>query len=347
MRLSHPLPAGVSALLFDSARRLRRLETALAAELEAAGFDEAILPVVDYLEPYEPVLSSPAKGELYRFADREGEMLALRADFTPLLARLVAPHLASLALPRRIFYRGDIVRCPPRGARDGAVRSDAEQYQLGGELLGRKQDGEMLAREAARMAGRLLALGAGGSATLVLGATGALGDLLTVAEDGAGAAALARAVSRRERAAVRALRTGGAAGAEAGTALLEIVERGVPDEPAALGGAGAAVLGELESLQRELAVAFPELHVAIDLAEFADVAVGAVAANGEGARGYYEGIVFRGYLAGSARPVASGGRYDELFARLGAGGISAAGFSLCLDELVRAGEVASPVESCA
>ncbi|MGE0638943.1 MAG: ATP phosphoribosyltransferase regulatory subunit [Thermoanaerobaculia bacterium] len=347
MRLSHPLPTGVSALLFDSARRLRRLETALAAELEAAGFDEAILPVVDYLEPYEPVLTSSAKGELYRFADREGEMLALRADFTPLLARLVAPHLAALTLPRRIFYRGDVVRCPPRGARDGAVRSDAEQYQLGGELLGRKGDGEMLAREAARMAGRLLARAAGGSATLVLGATGALGDLLAVAEDEAGAAALARAVSRRERAAVRALRAGGSAGAAAGTALLEVVERGVPDEPSVLGGAGAAALGELESLQRELAVAFPELHVAIDLAEFADVAVGASAANGEGARGYYDGIVFRGYLAGSARPVVSGGRYDELFARLGAGGISAAGFSLRLDELVRAGEVASPVESCA
>ena len=90
MRLASSLPAGVSALLFESASRLRALEADLAAELEARDFREAVLPMVDYFAPYEPLLPPAARSELYRFADREGELLALRSDFTPLLARLIA-----------------------------------------------------------------------------------------------------------------------------------------------------------------------------------------------------------------------------------------------------------------
>ncbi len=77
MRLSSTLPAGVSALFFDSAARLRRLEADLATALEERGFHEAVLPIVDYFAPYEPLLQPAVRSELYRFADRDGELLAL------------------------------------------------------------------------------------------------------------------------------------------------------------------------------------------------------------------------------------------------------------------------------
>ncbi len=222
MRLATGLPAGVSALLFDSAARLRALEGRLAGALDAAGFREAILPVVDYFAPYEPLLPPAARAELYRFADRDGELLALRSDFTPLLARLLAPHLAGLDLPLRLFYRGDVVRCPERGA-----RRETEVYQIGGELLGAPADAEALEREAVLLCARLLALAAPGRARLVLGLAGVLDELL-VAAAGAGAPGLARAVARRELAAARG----------AGAALAEIVERGTPADAAALGARG-------------------------------------------------------------------------------------------------------------
>ena len=123
MRLSSTLPAGVSALFFESAARLRRLEALLADELEARDFREAVLPMLDYFAPYEPLLPPAARAELYRFADRDGELLALRSDFTPMLARLLAPHLEGLALPLRLFYRGEVVRCPERGARSEVPRT--------------------------------------------------------------------------------------------------------------------------------------------------------------------------------------------------------------------------------
>ena len=110
MRVSAALPTGVAALLFESARARRRLEGKLVALVEERGYGEAILPILDYLEPYESLLTPASRAELYRFIDRDGEQLALRADFTPLLARLLAPRLAALDLPLRLFYRGDVVR---------------------------------------------------------------------------------------------------------------------------------------------------------------------------------------------------------------------------------------------
>jgi len=317
LKLTNGLPAGVSALLFDSAARLRALEAELVAELEAAGFREAILPVVDYFAPYEPLLPAPARAELYRFADREGELLALRGDFTPLLARLLAPHLAALELPLRLSYRGDVVRCPERGA-----RRESELYQLGGELLGAPGDAAALEVEAALMLARLLERAAPGRARLVLGHAGVLDALLADAVGGARAPELARAVARRERGAARG----------AGAAVAEIVERGVPERAEALGPQGAEILARLEQIVAALGAQTPGVAATLDLAEFADFSPLAAEGRGRDLRPYYDGPVLRAYLPGLARPVAAGGRYDRLFAALGAP-VAAIGFSLRLDAL--------------
>ncbi len=328
MRLRATLPAGVSALLFGSAARLRRLEAQLAAELEGRGFREAVLPMVDYFAPYAPLLAPAARAELYRFADRDGELLALRSDFTPLLARLLAPHLAALELPLRLFYRGDVVRCPERGA-----RSEVEQYQIGGELLGDESSGPALEREAALACARLLALATGGRAHLVLGLAGALDELLVTAVGAERAPELARSVARRERGAARS----GASAGDASAAIAEIIDRGLPRDAGILGERGAAALLRLEGVRAELARLEPAVQVTIDLAEFADFA-GLSGASGSGESGardfrpYYDGLVLRAYLPDRARPVATGGRYDALFRKLGAE-VAAVGFSLRLDAL--------------
>ena len=161
--------------------------------------------------------------ELYRFADRDGELLALRSDFTPLLARLLAPHLAALELPLRLFYRGDVVRCPERGA-----PSEVEQHQIGGELLGSEAEGPGLEREAALACARLLAVASGGRAHLVLGFAGALDELLVAAVGRERAPELARAIARRERSASRLGSAGAAAAARRTTAIAEIIDLGAP-----------------------------------------------------------------------------------------------------------------------
>lgn len=120
-------PTGVRALLVQEAARLRRAETRLVALLDEAGFAEVVLPILDYAEPYAPLIDKRG----YRFVDREGELVAIRSDFTPMVARALAPSLTADDLPLRVFYRGDVIRC--EATRLGAGR---ELFQIGGEIIG-------------------------------------------------------------------------------------------------------------------------------------------------------------------------------------------------------------------
>ena len=324
MKVTASLPTGVAALLFDSARPRRRLEAEMIERLEQVRFSEVVLPVVDYLDPYDSMLSEASRSELYRFVDRDGALLALRADFTPMLARLLAPHLDAVDphdLPLRVFYRGDVLRCQEERA--GRQR---ELYQLGAEVLGAESsaaEAEVLERFL-----ELLSVGERSRLTVVVGFAGALDRLLLDRFDdeprgNAEAIHLVDAMVRRERRHAR----------RAGDSLLQVVQNGVPDDLDILGAEAAAHLRRLDALLDTLRTRFPEITLRLDLAEFADQVTTPELLDVIGARAYYDGIVFRAFTDRSAEPVGVGGRYDRLFARLGAE-ITACGFGFSLDRLV-------------
>lgn len=317
MRVSAALPIGVAALLFESARRRRDAEARLVSLLEGEGYGEVILPILDYLEPYETLLTAASRSELYRFIDRDGEQLALRADFTPMLARLLAPRMAALEMPLRVFYRGDVVRYEEERA--GRQR---EFYQLGAELLGVPD--ESAEREILRLFLQALTREIHEGVQVVLGFAGALDHLLLDA-DTEDPVALAATVARRERSPVR----------RACPRLLAVIEEGLPADPEHLGPDAAPRLRALLSLRDEIAAAFPGVHLVIDLAEFALHGRDTRLSGGLGERSYYDGVVFRAFAGAGALPVGGGGRYDSLFRRLGAEA-PAVGFSLSLERLLDA-----------
>src|SRR5262249_31911759 len=56
--------------------------------------------------------------QIYRFIDRDGNILALRPEFTSLVAKTVATRLASSPKPIRLFYSGEVLRFEkPKGGR--------------------------------------------------------------------------------------------------------------------------------------------------------------------------------------------------------------------------------------
>jgi len=117
------IPSGVLALMGDAARRQREAEQRCLELLLAEGFQLVLLPVLEYEQ------DSPGAG--YRFVDRSGQVVALRTDFTPLAARMLAPTLAAVAPPLSVCYAGEVVRPQPH-----RLRQLPELYQLGFERYG-------------------------------------------------------------------------------------------------------------------------------------------------------------------------------------------------------------------
>lgn len=329
---SSALPTGVAALFEHSAAARREMEGRLIERLERTDdaqlgkFTEVILPIIDYLDPYEEMLGRMNRRELYHFVDRDGEVLALRSDFTAMLARLVAPRLSAMELPLRFFYRGDVVRY--QEDRAGRQR---EFYQLGAELLEAPGEatGEALEQVALRQFLDLLAAGERQRMLVVVGIAGALDRWVLECAERAEVepAVIIEAVMRRERWVAR----------HGDAALREILVDGLPRDLSVFDGPLGARLERLQAHCAILNEDFPEIEVRVDLAEFVDQPAARELDRGVGKRSYYDGIIFRAFAGKAAESVGSGGRYDRLFRKLGAD-VSACGFSLSLDLLSGRGQ---------
>lgn len=315
------LPRGVQALLFESAERRRRVEESVVRTFSDAGFRETILPVLDFASPYDGV-TAEGDERLYRFMDRGGELLALRADFTPMAARVVAPRLAGLPMPVALFYRGDVVRDEPSGL--GRPREFA---QVGAELYGDASFEADL-----RMLRTLLDAAAevpSGRLCLTLGWAGLLPAILSAVAPGLVnrkrstlEEALADARARRVGRLAERLRAEGAVVAQAeevASALLAGFDPASSLFDLPVLAEAARSLSAVARAARELR---PGLEVVVDLA-------------GTPETPYYTGLTFTLDARGGGGPLGGGGRYDGLLGRFGPEA-PAVGFCLGLEALATA-----------
>jgi ATP phosphoribosyltransferase len=312
------LPRGVQAFLFDAAERRRKAEDSVVRRLQEAGLREVILPVLDFADPYAGV-TAEGDERVYRFLDRQGNTLSLRADFTPMAARVIAPRLGTLSGPVSLFYRGDVVRDEETG-----VGRRREFAQVGAERYGDgrpEADGEMLALAlsclgdipAARLrltlgwAGLLERLLVAVAPALAKGGGSGLADAV--------AAARARHVTQLE-ALLRASGAAEAAAVQVARALLVGFDPGSElFRPPVLAGPSAE-LARAAALARS---ARPGLPVVVDLADAPQAP-------------YYTGLTFSVDAASGGGTIAGGGRYDGLLARFGTA-TPALGFCIGLETL--------------
>ena len=124
------LPPGFRDVLSDEAKARRTLEGMLAGVFEQRGYREVTPSTIEYLDLYTRGKQS-ITDRVYRFLDRQDNLLALRADFTPAIARIVSMRGSALALPIRVWYVGSVFRkVDPEQGRF------CEITQVGAELLG-------------------------------------------------------------------------------------------------------------------------------------------------------------------------------------------------------------------
>lgn len=305
-------PAGARTLLLADARRLRDIESRVLFALQSAAYEEIILPIVDFIEPYNGVIDERTFRLAYRFTDGEGNLLAVRSDFTPLVARALAPSLDRLELPLRVFYRGDVIRRDP----PGRLVARRESFQIGAELIG--SDSVEADVEIVELAARCVA-NSGIRPAVALTDVRILGRILGAAESR----------SEVEPVVIQALRS------KRVSELAAIRDRIDDSRFSILSDlvSGTLTLDDLESLPVTADIAARLRCLANRLETFAAVVV----APDEPAdlSSYYTALRFQIFAAGTRIRVGRGGRYDALYGRFG-NSAPAVGFTLNADDLQEA-----------
>ena len=319
MKAYTQIPPGTQIVIGRAARRRRVLERAICSVFEGWSYEEIIPPIFDYYDVFVKGMGTGPEEQIYRFIDREGNILALRPEFTSLVAKTAATRLASSSRPIRLYYSGEVLRFEkPKGGRQREFAQIGIEHYGG---TGKTSDVEILliAVETFQRLGVQAFQINLGSVDFFGGIVdrmelppeqiAQLKDLLNV-KDQSGLEALLQKLPLEDRRkkilrAVPHLTGGKAVIAEA----RELVRN--PRSVEALDH-----LQEIYSIFERLNLA---QHLTIDLGEI---------------RGfdYYTGILFRAYVRDLGFEVASGGRYDGLPATFGED-LPAVGFSFSLDRL--------------
>jgi ATP phosphoribosyltransferase regulatory subunit len=105
------LPSGVRDFLPRAAARRRSLASGVMDVFEAWGYARIITPVFEVADVLERGLGHDARAAAIRFVEPgTGEIVALRPDITPQIARVVATRLAEIEGPIRLCYEGAVHR---------------------------------------------------------------------------------------------------------------------------------------------------------------------------------------------------------------------------------------------
>lgn len=320
MKTLTQIPLGTQILFGEGARQRRRLEQLIYSVFDRWEYQEIIPPIIDYYDVFSKGMGAESEDSIYRFVDREGNLLALRPEFTSLVAKTVATRLQDWPKPLRLCYSGDVLRSEtPRGGRQ------REFVQLGIENIGGERvacDAEVVqvAMESLQRVGIKrfqFNLGdIGFFAGLVEHICLSDQDLIKIKKliDLKDSIGLQNEMERfqlstQQRKALYSLLhlTGN-------SQTIDSARRLVSNEQSLL------ALDNLAALYRELQRQKLAKHITIDLSEVRGL-------------DYYTGIIFKIYVPGLGFEIGSGGRYDNLLKNFGCD-LPSVGFTFFLERLM-------------
>ncbi len=313
------LPSGMRDILPPRSSHRRALARAALEAFERRGYDLVVPPVFEREDVVARGLGARASGDLVRLLDPDtGEVLVLRPDMTPQIARIVATRYRNVPAPFHLSYEGSVIRRPR-----GRARRHRQVSQTGVECIGRPStDADVQVIEV--IADALTAAGLTldyrielSHADIVDAAMSTVPDVLREAVTDAFAL---RDVSTWQRlladfpdAAAKLATVASFAGDV--TVLDRAME--VLTTPAF-----TRALTELRAVAQGLSEVGLAPRILVDLGEVRGI-------------GYYTGVRFQMLAPGVSEPVASGGRYDDLLARYGVS-LPATGGAIDLEALEEA-----------
>ncbi|NBU18118.1 MAG: ATP phosphoribosyltransferase regulatory subunit [Betaproteobacteria bacterium] len=311
------LPDHIADVLPSEARHIEELRRLYLDTARRFGYELVMPPLLEYLES---LLSGSGRAldlQTFKLVDQlSGRTLGLRADSTPQVARIDA-HLLNRLGVTRLCYCGPVLHTRPD--RPFATR---EPLQFGAEIYGHA--GLEADLEVIELALTSLDAVALRNVSLDLSDARIVPALLAGVSLGTDVRdALHQALASKDLTGIKELAKGLPVHIQ--NALIELVQMyGDVSVLSLAEKTFAAWPGILKSIQelRHIANAFKHVYTTFDLADFRGY-------------GYYSGVRFAMYVAGTGDALVRGGRYDEVGAVFGRKR-PAVGFSLDLKELVTA-----------
>lgn len=318
-RLLHT-PEGVRDIHYKEAQMKATLQNKVMAVFHRYGYTDVQTPTFEFIEVFNNRFSTIDVKDLYKFFDRDGNILVLRPDVTPSIARLVATNYSEGLEPKRFCYVGNTFR-------------NVESYQLklkeftqaGVELVGvdsEDADAEIIALTIHA----LLSCGLKefqidiGQAAFIQGLFEEAGLDPSYEEE------LKKLIDEKNYIAVEELLKQEVLDDKNKQLLLDLPKLfgdvRVIDQARALTSNTKAIaaLDRLEAIYNILCDYGVESFVSFDLGMVSQI-------------NYYTGIVFRGYTFGTGVSIVDGGRYDTLIEAYGCKAPSV-GCAIVVDEVM-------------
>jgi len=164
-------PRGTKDYLPPEVEQRRYVEQKLTETFESWGYQEIRSPAIELVEVLSTGVGSELIDSMFKFQDFDGKIVALRAEMTAPVARIVTAKMLEAPMPIRLFYISNVFRYS-----QSYLEREREFWQAGVELIGcntPEADGEVLSL----LVSSLMKLGLEG-VRIDIGHAGLLKDLL-------------------------------------------------------------------------------------------------------------------------------------------------------------------------
>lgn len=136
-------PEGVRDIYGKEYANKLAIQNILHKQIHLYGYQDIQTPTFEYLDVFGKEIGTTPSKDLFKFFDSDGNILCLRPDFTPSMARCAAKYFVEEDLPLRLSYVGNTFS--NTSLLQGKLK---ETTQMGAELMGDdsvEADGEMIA----------------------------------------------------------------------------------------------------------------------------------------------------------------------------------------------------------
>ncbi len=103
-------PEGIRDLLFEECTAKNIVGTILKNVFEKKGYNQVITPTLEFFDLFSFDGSGIHQQDMYKLTDNHGRLLAVRADSTLPIARMVSTRLKNENLPIRLYYDQPVYR---------------------------------------------------------------------------------------------------------------------------------------------------------------------------------------------------------------------------------------------